>query len=365
MDKGFLYISLALFAVILYGLSLWLRLKFTKKKMHRLYFIVPIVIILAITTILMSKTKWDVENINIRYNRKHQEALNTKWYVVENQLNILQKESFDNAEYMATQIVKSLSVYSPGELDEALSVIPSHNNIIQVTTDSVLREGYFRGIMKDANSPFALLIGHDINDSFIYSSFSRNSELSWEDFMGTMEQEYALASINNNNRELMEYTFGKLIMLDTGEPLFNSLFCQFDSRDIPLNPPYTLAMLKDLFMETNGNIHLTFDGIKFYAPYYIFRDYAISGTPRVLNRIKTDAKIVAVVSSFNYEDILERDDLFKLQIEQMDRSIEMLHNQKVLEERAVLIVGLMLMTVIFVLLILFWVFTHFSYELLD
>ena len=360
LDMGFLGITLALIAVVLGSVTVWLRARRLHKNMSKIYYLVPIIIIMVIIVILTQKTLWDIESISLRYDRQKEQILTRKWGVVEMQLAQLQEENYALAGSMANQIIEDLSRYDAAVLDINLGSLPSENNIVQIATDDALRGVYFRNISNDANDPLALIVGKGPQDSFIFSDFSQNCALdASEDATHSMEQEYALVE-KHGDRSLAEYTFSKVLALDQGLPLQNTLFNQFESREIPVPAPYKLTSLKSLFFELKGDVAKTFESLEIYAPHYIYRDQAISGSPRVVDRIKTDAKAIAVVSIFNYVDVVANDPVLYMQLDQLDKELTLARYERILEERSTLIIGLLIMFAIFALLILFWVFMHFN-----
>jgi uncharacterized membrane protein len=362
IDSGFLAITITLCAVVLGSLATWLHARKQNRPITKVYYIVPIVIISLIILILMQKTLWDVDSTNMRYERRKEQLLAAKWDMVETQLGKLQEENFTLARQMADQIAAQLSSYDAATLDDHLAALPSENNIIQEATDQVLRGVHFRDIINDANDPFAILVGKGAEDSFIFSDFSENCALPDSgQVTKSLQQEYALVEVQGN-RVLTEKALTSIIGVEPGTPLPDTIFLQFAGRETPLQPPYTLKGLEELFVSLEGSVHKTFEALEFCAPYYIYRDQAISGTPRVVSHIKTDAKIIAVVSIFNYLDVLSQDAYMSMQLDRFDKELSLANYERILEERSTLIIGLLIMAVIFVLLILFWVFMQFSYE---
>lgn len=361
VDSGFLWIAGALMLAVVGSTLFWMRAKQSHKHLTKMYYLVPLIIILVISGILMMKTVWDVENINIRYERKEGQLLDNKWHIVEDHLMQLQQENFVHATTLAQQIIDKLSALDAATLDFYLENLPCVENPIQQAVDTALFRSPFRGITNDANDPLAMVIGRDDSDSFIFSDFSQNCSLDEGVRTNSMEQEYALMG-RDGNRALGEATFRKIIALEAGETLYDTLYIQFEARSTELLEPYNFLALRELFFQLDGNVYRTFESIEFLAPYYIYRDQAISGSPRTVDRMKTDARIIAIISIFNYIDVLARDPYMTMQLEQVDNAIALAEYERLLEERSTLIVGLLMMLVIFVLLILFWVFMHLNIE---
>ena len=360
IETNFIYIVLSTALVGAVLVILWMRNRKFKRRMGNLYYIVPLIIIMVISGILIQETVWQVELIQKHYTEVRQSLLERKWNTVVSQLDELQEENFILAESMSQEVIRSLEQYEASVLDEQLARVGYEDTVIQQAVDKAIAGVYFRGIVRETNDPFALIIGKGEEDSFIFSNFSQTSAVINPTY--SLEQEYGMLERLTGDDILARHTLQKIVNLDVGSPSESYLFLQVEEREDGAISAITLRELKQLFFAYRGNVERVFEGIEFLAPYYIYRDGAISGAPRLENRMKTDARIIGMISSFGYISVLERDTSFQVALNYHDELLQVNREKYAAEERNTLIISLLVMGIIYVLLILFWLFMHMNVE---
>jgi hypothetical protein len=364
--------SLDVFSIILIGLffcSLFVFaqrffcLKKSNKTKSQIKKIIqaPIFILMGIVFLLGFKTMSDLETITIMTEKSKTQIMLNKWELIEEYLNLAMLDSFDLAQNLSFEIIDEVTdTIDSNKIDYYLDNIGIiNNNPIQTIIGDKLQGVYFRNVISDANDPFAILIGKDDKDSFLFADFSENCAV--EELTRNLELEYELQG-RNGDKELAKVAFNKLVNLRSGYPLANVIFFQFESKEGVKLRSYDLTGLKESFFENDGDFEKTFKSIEFLAPFYIYRNNSLGGSPRIVNRQKTDAKIIGIVSVFSLYDIILYDNYFNNIIKQKDRSIEMLITNKIDKERFFLMTGILVTMLTTVMFILFWIFLHSYYK---
>lgn len=353
---NFVYIMLlsALVGVVL--IASWMRARKNGTRYSKLYYTIPLIIIMGISSILIQETVWQVEYTQTLFQRSRTSILNRKWAEVIRQIEILQEENFKLSEDLSDKVIESLADYSAEELDHYLLTIGMPGNIIQRAVDDAIKGVYFRDLVLDTNDPMAMIIGKGEEDSFVFANFSQSYGL--QEIVSSLEQEYHLFRNIVGGDLLAAHTLQRIVNLEEGRQVEDSLFLQVNKRPGGELEVFTLGELKDIFIKNRGDIEKTFCGIEFLAPYYIYRDEAISGTPRLENRVKTDAKVIGIISSFGYVDIIRNDKTFKASLEYFEELLDLNKDRYATEGQTTLIIGLLIMGLVYVLLILLWLFMH-------
>jgi hypothetical protein len=352
--EGFILLGIAIITVVTSCILTW-----KKKITNKVCFLVPTLIIASILAILTQKILWDVDNISRHAAEEKSVLIENKWQEIERQLKGLQEENFSLASHMAGEVISGLKDIPAEDLDAYLETLQLRNasNPITQATEKALRSVYFRNIHNNDNDPFALLLGRNLEESFIYTNFSTSYTLPPGSAF-SLKDDYDIArKLTSGNPVGITQAIDKIIQLEPGHPLSATIFYQNNPRNIALDN-WSLSCLKNLFTQMDGDTYQTFESLIFIAPHYIYRNEAISGTPRIIDRSITDAKILGVVSTFNYLDVLETDITLKARLQTYDQLLKEAQYRYVLEERSTLVVGILMMVVILVLLILFGTFMH-------
>lgn len=328
----------------------------TKKQIKKIVQ-APLYIILSVVMVLGLKTMSDIETINIMTEKSVNQLTDDKWEMIEEYLNSAMIDSFDLAQTISYSIIDGVyEEVNKEKVDYYLNNIGLiENNPIQSIISSNLQGIYFRAIVTDANDPFAILIGKNEDDSFIFADFSENCSLS--ESTRSLHTEYELQG-KNGDKELAKIAFNKLLNLRSGYPLANSIFFQFEKKEGVKLESYDFTGLKKSFYDNKGSFEKTFKSIEFLAPFYIYRNNSLGGSPRIINRQKTDAKIIGIVSVFSLYDIVINDFTFHNLLKQKDKNIQTLQNNKIDKERFLLMTGILVTMLTTVMFILFWIYIH-------
>lgn len=355
-SEGLFAVTLVAFIILALGsMSMWLFSKLTGRKLSRRAYVVPLAIVFMLTAVLSQKIAWDLQTFQAARARATEQVLEDKWAAIETFLNDAYLENYKLSEQLATDVIRSLKSYSGEELDRYLATLgTSPNNPIQKAVGATIQGVYFRDIVSDENDPFAMVIGKGLEDSFIFADFSENCAV--EELTRDIYQEFELQS-RAGNRALAENAFNRLVSLHSGKPLREAIFFQFNEKDGAELKRLDFDGLKQTFFENKGDIALTFKSIEFLAPYYIYRDQSIGGTPRVIARVKTDAKVLAVVSVFSFYDVVSNDKSIQIALDGYDSTREFMLRDSFREERTSLVVGILIMLVTILLFAQFWAYT--------
>ncbi len=351
-------ISAALIGAVF--IIVWMNIGKLRVRLGAIYYAIPLIIILTITGILVHQTTWHLERMENSYRETVDRFLSRKWQLVVSQLDSLQEENYELSKELTDSIISQLQDMPSVYLDDQLSSIGEEGNVIQKVVDDITREVYFRNVVGDTNDPFALIIGKGEEDSFVFSNHSQVHAL--EVVTHSMEQEYHVLRQAVGGDVLAKHTFKRILGLETGTPSESFLFLQVKPRPEGEIEALTLQDLRNIFKENDGDLKKTFEGIEFLAPHYIYRDGSIGGTPRMENRMKTDAKTIGVISSFGYLSVLESNSDLQAPLRYYDELAQANKARYLAEMRSTLIIGLLVMGIIYVLLILFWLFMHINVE---
>jgi len=318
---------------------------------------VPLAILLILAAVLSLDI---VSSVSLTENQRaaaNTHYLDAAWDEVEKELKVLVDENNRMAQGLAIQVVKKLDPVPATKMDALLEAVgTSHDNIIQDAVGETLRGVYYRGITSDAMDPFAMIIGKSETDSFIFADFSENCAV--EEITRSLFQEYELQA-RDGNRTLAVSTFRKLVDLHPGYPLQDAMFFQFEDKDGVSLETYSLSGLKKSFYANKGDLELTFKSIEFLAPAYIFRDRSLGGTPRVEDRVKTNAKTIAIVSVFSFWELLIRDDDMLQNVEALASLNKTAQAESISHERASLTIGILVMLITLILFIYFWTYSKY------
>lgn len=355
-SEGLFAVTLIAFIILALGLmGMWLFSKLTGKSLSKRSYLVPLTIIFVLTAVLSQKIAWDLQAFQAARERAQDQALIDKWSATEVFLSEAFSDNFILSEDIANQVISDLTKYPGALLDRYLADVGSSaNNPIQVAVGSAIKGRYFRGIVSDANDPFAMIIGRDINDSFVFADFSENCAV--DKLTRDLHQEFELQG-RKGNRELAEVAFSRIVALHSGKPLSEAIFFQFCEKQGAELKQLDFTGLKQSFFDNKGDLALTFKSIEFLAPHYIYRDQSIGGTPRVTSRVKTDARILAIVSVFSFYDVVANDIRIRTALDGYDKTREFVLRDSFREERTSLIVGILIMLVTVLLFAQFWAYT--------
>lgn len=355
-SEGLFAVTLVAFIILALGsMSMWLFSKLKGKRLSQRSYLVPLVIIFVLTALLSQKIAWDLQSFQAARARATERALHAKWVAVESFLNEAFLDNFQLSEELANSVIHSLQGYNGAQLDSYLETLgTTADNPIQCAIGDTIKGVYFRGIVSDANDPFALVIGRSLEDSFIFADYSENCAI--DKLTRNLYQEFDLQA-RHGSRALAENAFARLVALHSGKPLQEAIFFQFSGKDGVELKQLDFSGLKQSFFDNKGDIALTFKSIEFLAPYYIYRDQSIGGTPRMVSRVKTDAKVLAIVSVFSFYDVIINDNSIRLALEGYDRTRDYMLKDSFREERNSLIVGILIMLVTILLFAQFWAYT--------
>ena len=355
-SEGLFATTLIAFAIFSLGsMGMWIFSKLTKRQLSKRSYIVPLAIILVLATVLGQKVLWDLQTFRENRDRIVERSLEDKWRATESFLTEAFSDNYKLSEQLAADVIHKLNGYDSKMLDQYLSTIATTpGNPIQLAVGDVLRGVYFRGIVSDANDPFAMIIGRGEEDSFIFADYSENCSV--DALTRNLSQEYELQG-RAGNRELAEVAFKRLVALHTGKPLEEAIFFQFNCKaGVPLTT-LDYKGLRRSFFANKGSLEDTFKSIEFLAPYYIYRDQSIGGTPRIENRVKTDAKIIAIVSVFSFYDVINASASMSAALKGYDYTRRFLIQESLREERTSLLVGILIMLIAILLFTQFWVYS--------
>lgn len=275
-----------------------------------------------------------------------------KWMAIEGYLTKSIDDNYQLSESLANKIIFDLKMYSDKDLQKGMNTIgESPNNIIQKIVGNHIKGVYFKGIQSDANDPFAMVIGKEgIEDSFLFADYSENCAVN--QLTRTLDVEFEL----QNNKELAKVAFTKLLNLKYGKPIEESIFFQFESKEgVPL-PTLDYEGIKASFFENNASFALTFKSIEFLAPYYIYRDKDIVGNARIEGRVRTNAKILAIVSVFSLYEVVLNDREFLSKLKEYDYNIKSLIELHIQQERSTLLTGILVVLLLLLSFSLMWGF---------
>jgi len=356
-------ISMILIILFFVSITIFVQRFFTIKKSNKTKKQVkkivqaPLYIILSVVTVLGLKTMSDIETINIMTEKSISQLTDDKWEMIEEYLNSAMIDSFDLAQNLSFSIIDEITdTIEKEKIDYYLDNIGIiDNNPLQRIIGDHIQGVYFRNVITNANDPFAILIGKDENNSFLFADFSENCAV--QESTRSLDIEYELQG-RKGDRELAKVAFNKLVNLRSGYPLANSIFFQFESKEGVKLESYDFTGLKKSFYDNEGSFEKTFKSIEFLAPFYIYRNNSLGGSPRIVNRQKTDAKIIGIVSVFSLYDIVINDFNFHNLLKQKDKNIQTLHNNKIDKERFLLMTGILVTMLTTVMFILFWIYIH-------
>ena len=356
LSEGLFTVTLVVFITLAVGsMGMWLFSRLKGKTLSRRSYIVPLSIVLVLTLVLGQKIAWDLQSFQATRERAQEQALEAKWDAVEAYLKATIDDSYVLSEKLAGDVILKLKGYSGTALDDYLGTLgTSPDNPIQIAVGRVIQGVYFKDIVSDANDPFAMVIGRDLEDSFIFADFSENCAV--DKLTRNLYQEFDLQS-QHGSRALAENAFSRLVALQSGKPLTESIFFQFESKEGAPLKSLDVAGLKQSFFDNKGDVALTFKSIEFLAPSYIYRDHSIGGTPRVVSRVKTGARVLAIVSVFSFYDVVNTDYSMQTALAGYDRTREFVLRDSLREERTSLVIGILIMLVTILLFAQFWVYT--------
>lgn len=317
--------------------------------------IVPIIIVFSLAMVLLQKVNWDLETIKINTEYNVSKVIEDKWNIIDEYFQDAMNENFILSENIALNVIDDLSYLSNNEIDYYLDRIGLElNNPIQLQVGNNIKGVYFRGIVSDANDPFAILIGKSESDSFLFSDFSENCAI--EELTRSLDIEYELQS-KDGDVEMAKNAFQQILGLKKGTPVNETLFFRFTkkTKGVALNE-YTYDGIKESFFSNKGDFRATFQSLEFLSPYYIYRDKSLGGSPRIIDRVKTDARIIGIVSVFNFEEVINNDPIMLITLERYDDLQKFLKEEQIKNERLVLVTGILVTLIVFVLFILFWTY---------
>lgn len=317
--------------------------------------IVPIIIVFSLAMVLLQKVSWDLETIKINTNYNIDKVIEDKWNIVDEYFKNAMNENFILSENIALNIIDDLNYLSNEQIDYYLERVGLEvNNPIQVQVGNNIKGIYFRGIVSNANDPFAILIGKGESDSFLFADFSENCAI--EELTRSLEIEYELQG-RDGDVELARSAFQQILGLKKGTPINETLFFRFaaKTKGVVLEE-FTYDGIKKSFFDNNGDFRATFQSLEFLSPYYIYRDKSLGGSPRIIDRVKTDAKIIGIVSVFSFEEVINNDPVMLITLERYDDLQKFLKEEQIKNERLVLVTGILVTLIVFVLFILFWTY---------
>ena len=355
-SEGLFATTLVAFTIFSLGsMGMWIFSKLTKRQLPKRSYIVPLAIILVLAAVLGQKVLWDLQTYRENRERIVERSLEDKWHATESFLQEAFEDNYKLSEKLAEDVISKLSGYDGAELDRNLERIAEQpGNPIQQAVGDTLRGVYFRDIVTDANDPFAMIIGRNEEDSFIFADYSENCSV--DALTRNLAQEYELQG-RAGSRELAETAFSRLLALHTGKPLSEAIFFQFNCKEGAKLTSLDYKGLRRSFFANKGNIEHTFRSIEFLAPYYIYRDQSIGGTPRVASRVRTDAKIIAIVSVFSFYDVVVASPSLAAALDGYDSTRRFLLRESFREERTSLVIGILIMLVAILLFTQFWVYS--------
>jgi len=347
-------LMLSIFTIIMW--SIFKNKKIIKTKQ---YYVIPLIFIFIITFMLGQKVIMDVDTIETTRKLNNDKLLQDKWQFFENTLQNLINENYILSETLGNDIINELNKIPQDQLQVYLDTLgKDHHNKIQQIIGNRLKNIYFRNFVNDANDPFAMIIKKGFDDSFIFTDYSENCSV--DELTRNLYIEFEMQG-KKGNKNLAQETFYRIVNLDSGKSLYESLFFQFEAPD-PRSKPlesYDFMGLKYLYFKNNGDLWITLKSYEFLAPFYIYKDKSITGIPRVDNRIKTGAPIIAIISVFSPYEILINDTVFKNSLNDIENTQNFIYNTSLKEERIILITGIICMVITGIMFILFWMYTHY------
>jgi hypothetical protein len=324
---------------------------FLLKPGNKRKYLICIGIVVLVLGVLSFKIMWDIETLKIAKDNSVEQMIHTKWNRVESYLDEIQGENYLCSEELSKGIIKDLIVYSNDELENGLMTLGlSNTNIIQKAVGNHIKGVYFRNIESDANDPFAMVIGKEgEKDSFIFSDFSENCAIN--SMTRSIEDEYKMHS----NKELAKVAFKSLITLKYGRPIQDTIFFQFEDKKGAKLTSNDFNGIKQSFFDNKGDLYLTFNSLEFLAPYYIYRDRDITGKSRIEGRVRTDARILAIVSVCSPYEVILHDKEIYFELSQYDNSIENINTVYYGQERFLLITGILVLLLQLISFVAFWI----------
>jgi hypothetical protein len=282
-------------------------------------------IIIALVFIVCVKITWDTLESNQIVEITEKALLDNKWKIIEEYIDKHLKENSEIADNIANRVkLRVINEYDYYTIDNALYNIGKvENNVIQRVIGEEIKDKYYMDIRNDANDPFAMLIGiNNEEDSYIISDYSENCAV--DEFSQNLYTNYELQS----NKELAKNAFLKVLRLDNGKDILDPIFFQFEDTVLGGEKPKIsdYSEIKSLFFENKGDFYKTFEGIEFLTPSYIHRDRDILDRFRVVNTVKEDVKLIAIISVFSIFDVVNKDTEFSYKLKVLDETMNNIFN---------------------------------------
>lgn len=323
------------------------RIKKMKKEANRTkdFLLQPLLIILTLVLLMSWKISSNVTMLENSTKETIKLLVEDNWKNIENDLKGELELNHELSEDLSIKITNDLKALSINDLEKYINTIGQiENNSIQKIVGDRLKGVYFKGVVSDANDPFAMIIGKGEKDSFIFSDFSENCAI--DKLTRNLDEEYSLHA----NPELAKVAFNKILRLEYGTTLEEIIFFQFNPKEgMPLKS-YNFKGLKQLYFDNNYDFDLTFKSIEFISPAYIYRDRSIINKPRIIDRIKTDAKIIAIMSVFSFYEIENQNNT---KINSLPEIIKEVTEKSLIIERSLMIGGIFTMLIAILMFILF------------
>ena len=357
VDTLFVIFLIAIAGVLIGSIILWLKNNKMDRRLSRRSFILPVVIIMTMLLVLAQKVIWDMESLRLSTTRSIDKVLDDRWEQIEKFTVQATQENFELSRTLKDEVVQKLSKYSSAQLDVALdSVATNPGNIIQQAVGTSIRGKYFRDIESDSNDPFAMLIGKSEDDSFLFADFSENCAV--DELTRNLHQEYDLQG-KAGDRQLAIFAFDQLLNLKSSPLLSDVIFFQFEAGGggAPLQD-YSWKGIRQAYYKNNGDVSKTFKALEFLAPSYIYKDRSIAGENRIIDRVRTDAKTIAIVSVFSLLEAINNDPIMSYTLQQSEDLQQYLQKESVREERVMLLMGILIMILAVVLFSFFWTYLH-------
>jgi len=326
------------------------------KSVH--FYTIPLFFVFLIAIFLGQKVLLDVQFLEETQKLDNQKILQTKWAYIENTLQILIDENYQLSQTLGNRVIAQLKALPPQDLTYALDTIGlDPQNKIQRVIGATLKNVYFNNLVSDANDPFAMIIRFGFDDSFIFEDYSENCAV--DKFTRDLNIEIKMQG-RKGNAALAEHTFSRIVNLATGQPLYQALFFQFEAPDPNSKKlsSFDVNGLKSLFFANGGDFWITFKSYEFLAPFYIYQDKSITGVPRIENRVKTGAPVIAIISVFSPYEVLSANESFKKMLDNYDDTQTFLLNTAQAEERFILTTGIISMVITILMFIVYWIFTQ-------
>ena len=287
----------------------------------------PFILLISVLIIfgLSVKFSWDIMYVNDALRNSSKNAMDVKWYITENFLRDKLILNDELASYLGNKIVAEARKYDDKTLVDVLSSIGTtdEENVLLTIIENNLRNVYFLNIESPKNNPFALIIGKDKkDDSYLIVDFAENGLPS--DKISIILEEEVLR--RTSSPRLVEWAINRILDVTPGDTINDLIFLRM-SNDTDFEHPnenevesFDIRGLRELFYKNNGDFDKTFNGIEILTPFYIYKHNDIVGNIRIKSGIRTDVKIIAIVSGFSPYVIAHHTKDIISQFESIDRN---------------------------------------------